>query len=119
MTWKRYFTKFSGLGLRVSDKFHIFSIVAVFRATILEQFQAEMRLCLISVCPPGFEPLDNRGCVSVISEAATKSEAAQKCKEMNPWAHLLQIKTAFQQMKVQQFFSDKSLTGSHLCHYIW
>ena len=47
----------------------------------------------------------------MISSASTKAEAIQKCKAEHPKGHLIEVKTKFQQQRLEQYFSEKNLTG--------
>ena len=63
-----------------------------------------------SVCPPGFEWLDNHGCIALIEEALTKADALAKCQSKNQLAHLMMPKTKFEQLKLQQFLAGNNFT---------
>ncbi len=67
----------------------------------------------IPVCPPGFNWLDQKGCVSVATEPLSKSEALKKCRQQNPNANLMMPQTENEQKTFQNFISGLNLTGNN------
>jgi hypothetical protein len=55
--------------------------------------------------------------VAVVATAASKAEAVAKCREMNPHANLVTVKSQFQQYKLEQYFAGKNYSGVSIFDY--
>ena len=62
-----------------------------------------------TVCPQGFEWLNQQSCIAVIDVAAGQTAAQAKCKELNPFSSLTIPKTFHQQELLQTFAEKKSI----------